>query len=130
QDAARSGPQNTGQAIEERAFSRPVRPDDCADLTTADLEVDIVECGEAAEADCQKLGPEKRSGSSLPSGRGPRVDRCIRGHVGHVPVMLTGICSPGRGRPCPGHPDYSTSLCRSKRPKSTLRRGELAGRRE
>jgi len=61
QDAACRGPQNTGQAIEEGAFARPVRPDDGADFITPDLEVDATERGQAAEADCQQLCPEKGS---------------------------------------------------------------------
>jgi len=51
QDAARGGPQNAGQAIEEGAFARAVRPDDGADFITPDLEVDAIERRQAAEAD-------------------------------------------------------------------------------
>jgi hypothetical protein len=73
QDAARRGPQDAGQAVEEGAFPCTVRPDDGADFIVSDVEVDIVERGEAAEADCQPLRAEKRNWRSPRVGRGAQV---------------------------------------------------------
>jgi hypothetical protein len=42
QDAARRGPQNAGQAVEEGALSRAVRPDDGADFAVLDCDVDVL----------------------------------------------------------------------------------------
>src|SRR5262249_10967312 len=116
----------TGQAVEEGAFSRPVRPDDCPDFIASDFKVDAVERSETAEADCQQLRAEKRSWRFPPGGWPARADRYIRSHFGRVPVMLRGVAPRVMAGLVPGHPDYPTSPCHSKRPKSTSRRGEFA----
>src|SRR5271166_6738700 len=53
QDMPGRWPQDAGQAVEERAFARPVRPDDRADLVAPDREVDLIEGGQPTEADGQ-----------------------------------------------------------------------------
>src|SRR5262249_41373356 len=50
QHAAGCGANDPGQTIEEGALARPVRADDGPDLPGSDLEVHIVEGGQAAKA--------------------------------------------------------------------------------
>ena len=62
--------QHAGQAIEERALAGAVRSDDGADLAALDLEIDVVERGQAAEADGQALGAQDSDRGSFPAGTG------------------------------------------------------------
>ena len=72
------GRMHAGEAVEERALAGAVRADDGADLAARDLEVDVVERGQTAEADGQALGAQARvvGGAvlrpSLQAGRGAR----------------------------------------------------------
>ena len=79
QDAAGGRPQHAGQAIEERALARAVRPDDGADFAALHLEIDLVERRQSAEADGQHFGAQDRSRLRLPGstpGRRSSVDAC------------------------------------------------------
>ena len=58
--------QHAGQAVEEGALARAVRPDDGADLAALDLEVDVVERGQPAEAHGQALGAQHRCRAAPP----------------------------------------------------------------
>jgi len=49
-DRAGARRQGAGQHVEDRALARPVRPDQAENLTVLDLERDIVDRGEPAEA--------------------------------------------------------------------------------
>ena len=60
QDLPRGRAQVAGQAIEEGALARPVRPDDRADLLALDFEADAVQGHQATKAHGQALGTEDR----------------------------------------------------------------------
>src|SRR5712692_9088710 len=60
QDFAAGRPQLAGQAFEEGALARAVRPDDAAQLDLVQREVDAVDGDDAAEAHGEAAGLEER----------------------------------------------------------------------
>src|SRR5262249_45384838 len=70
----------------------------------SNFEVDTIERGQTAEADCQQLRAEERSWNSRRSGQAARSDRCIRSHLGRVPVMLKAVAPRAVAGLCPRPP--------------------------
>ena len=66
QDAPGGRPQHAGQAIEEGALARPVRPDNGADLVALHLEIDLGKRGQPAETDGEQFGLEDEEPTRLP----------------------------------------------------------------
>src|SRR6202043_1631000 len=81
---AGGGPQDPGQAIEERALAGAVRADDRADLVALHGEVDPIQRTEPAEPDGQILGAQDRvcGVSPRPEGTERRIARWFDGHLG------------------------------------------------
>src|SRR5438094_239106 len=60
-----------------------VRADDCANFAAPNLEIDVIERRQSAEADGEPLGAQQRGGCAFPDwGREGRIDRQRGRHLG------------------------------------------------
>ena len=97
-DAAAARPQHAGQAIEKSALAGAVRSDDGADFAARNLEIDVGQRRQSAEADGQPFGREDRRSTPLPgfapgSARRSTLPRSLRQRN----------CRPAAQWSCSGH---------------------------
>src|ERR1700719_1453549 len=59
-DGGRLGPERAGNAVDQRGLAGAIRADQAEALAGLDIDADIVERGEAAEALCQCIDPQQR----------------------------------------------------------------------